>query len=139
MRLMRKIMTLLLICFPVSHVIAATVSKPQPPVVYTEDKPVAVVTSSNPVFSIKLKSNPTTGYSWYLRSYDTNVLQPVKHIFEQPENRKLLGAPGYEVWTFRVKPDGFKVPMQTMIRFVYARSWQIDEQGKQLVFQVTTQ
>lgn len=136
MRLFKKIMTLLLICFPV---MAAAITKQQPPVVYTEDKPVAVVTASNPVFSIKLKSNPTTGYSWYLRRYNTNVLQPVKHSFEPPENSKLLGAPGYEIWTFRVKPDGFKVPMQTKIRFVYARSWEINDQGKQLVFQVTTQ
>lgn len=109
------------------------------PVIYTEDKPAVMVTPNQPVFSIKLKSNPTTGFSWYLRSYDSNVLQPVKHVFIAPENKKLIGASGYEMWTFKVKANGFLVPMQTMIRFVYGRAWESNAQGtQQMVFQVTT-
>lgn len=136
MRMIKKMMGLLLIFFPISFTLAATVTEP---VIYTEDKPAAIVTADHPEFSVKLKSNPTTGYLWYLRSYDANILQPVKHIFEPPENKKLMGAPGYQIWTFRVKPEGFLVPMQTFIRFVYARPWDTNVQGRHFVFQVTTQ
>jgi len=135
MRILKKWLSLLLMCFLPGLAMAATTSVPA---VYTEDKPVATILPDQPVFSIKLKSNPTTGFLWYLRSYDANVLEPVKHTFEPAANKKLIGAPGYEIWTFRVKPNGFVVPMQTFIRFVYGRSWETNSQANQFVFQVTT-
>ncbi len=113
---------------------AMAVTTPLP----TEDKPVVMVQSSHPEFSIKLKSNPSTGYNWYLRGYDATLLQPVKKTAEGSTDKKLLGAAGYEIWTFRMKQHGFVVPMQTFIRFVYARSWEVNSQAKQVVFQVST-
>lgn len=131
-----KKMMMLAACFLADGSLATTTAEPT---VYTQDKPAAMITEKNPIFSIKLKSNPTTGYSWYLRSYDATVVQPIKHVFEPPENKKLIGAPGYEIWTFRVKPSGFTVPIQTQLRFVYTRAWDINEQATPFVFQVTTQ
>ncbi|MEO8400272.1 MAG: protease inhibitor I42 family protein, partial [Gammaproteobacteria bacterium] len=87
----------------------------------------------------KLKSNPTTGYSWFLRSFDSNLIQPVRHNFEAPTGKKLMGAPGYDIWTFHVKPAGFTVPQETVIRFIYARPWNSSDQTRQVVFTVTTQ
>jgi inhibitor of cysteine peptidase len=106
---------------------------------YTEEKPVILVQSDQPEFLIKLKSNPTTGYSWFLRSYDADLLQAVNHVYMAPTNKKLIGAPGYEIWTFKVKSKSFVVPMQTFIRFVYARPWEENTQEKLVVFQVTMQ
>jgi len=140
MRALIKMM-LLIMCFSMNQSQArpTTVAEAQLPIVYTEDKPAAVVQANQPEFSIKLKSNPTTGYSWYLRSYDANLVQPVKHVYEAPANKKLIGASGYEIWTFRVKANGFLVPMQTAIRFVYTRPWEANGQAKQVVFEVATQ
>ena len=104
--------------------------------IYTEDKPNIAVTSQQPEFTLKLKSNPSTGYSWFLREYDSSLLKAVKHKYEKPEE-KLMGASGYEVWTFRVKPKGFTVPQQTTVRMVYTRPWQTDS-ATQLVFRVST-
>ncbi len=132
MQAFKKIVVGLVMCLSMEQVMAVESTT------YTEDKPVVRVEAKSPQFSIRLKSNPTTGYSWYLRSYDSNVMQPVKQVYEPPVNKKLIGAPGYEVWTFRVKPAGFVVPMQTVIRFVYARAWEVNGQAKQVVFQVTT-
>ncbi|RDI48738.1 hypothetical protein AQULUS_08980 [Aquicella lusitana] len=106
--------------------------------VYTEDKQNITVDRAHPEFTIKLKSNPTTGYAWFLREYDANLISPVKHSFQKPE-QNLMGAPGYEIWTFRVKPQGFLVPQQTTIRMIYARPWQGADSSTQLVFRVTTQ
>ena len=91
--------------------------------IYDEDKQNIIVNIKHPEFILKLKSNPTTGYSWYLREYDANLISPIKHAFQQPV-KELIGASGFESWTFRVKPAGFTVPQQTTIRMVYARPWQ---------------
>lgn len=106
--------------------------------VYTEDKLNITVDSKSPEFTIKLKSNPTTGFSWFLREYDAALITPVKYTFQKSE-QKLAGAPGYEIWTFRVKPVGFIVPQQTVLRMIYARPWQGADSSTQIVFRVTTQ
>lgn len=106
--------------------------------VFTEEKLNILVSPHQPEFTLKLKSNPTTGYTWFLRGYDSNLISPVKHSF-QAGNQKLMGAPGFEYWTFRVKPAGFTVPQQTMIRMIYARPWASSDSSTVLVFHITTQ
>ncbi|HSW94467.1 MAG TPA: protease inhibitor I42 family protein [Gammaproteobacteria bacterium] len=106
---------------------------------YTIDQPVIWVSADQPTFSIKLAANPTTGYAWYLQRYDVALIQPVKRVYEAPLKKNQMGAPGYEIWTFRVKPAGFAVPMQTRLQFVYARAWEVNEKAQPVVFQVTTQ
>jgi len=105
--------------------------------VYTESKTNITVTSSQPEFVLKLKSNPTTGYAWYLREYDKTLITAVKHNY-QASAKNLIGASGFEFWTFRVKPAGFAVPQQTTIRMVYARPWQGSDNSTQVVFRIST-
>ena len=105
---------------------------------YTEDKLGIAITADHPQFVVKLKSNPSTGYSWFLRDLDTNLITAVKHEYLPAADRKLMGAPGFEVWTFRMKPAAFQVPQQTLIRIVYARPWEGVEQAAQVVFRVST-
>lgn len=105
---------------------------------YSQDKENIIVTADHPEFTLKLEANPSTGYSWLLREYDANLIQPVKRVFKK-NDKKLLGAPGSEFWTFRVKPAGFVVPQLTTLRMVYARPWQGAESSTQLLFHVTTQ
>lgn len=105
--------------------------------IYTEDKLNISLDPQHKEFVIKLKSNPTTGYSWFLREYNPNFIVPIKHSF-QHGNEKMMGAPGYEFWTFRVKPSAFMVPHQLTIRFVYARPWQGADNSTQIIFRVTT-
>ncbi len=108
------------------------------PAVYTKDKLAIVVRPEHPEFVIRLESNRTTGYSWFLRAHDRNLIKTVKHVYEAPENKKLMGAPGYEVWTFRMKPEAFSVPQQTIIRFIYVRPWEASSSATQLAYKVTT-
>src|SRR3990167_1904967 len=89
-------------------------------VLYTEDKPAILLTPAQPEFVIKLKSNATTGYSWFLRKYDPHFVQPVKHVY-QASTSQLVGSPGFELWTFRAKPTAFIVPQVSAIYFIYAR------------------
>jgi inhibitor of cysteine peptidase len=105
---------------------------------YTEDHSNIIVTKQHPEFTIKLKSNPTTGYAWFLREFNKALMKPVKHHFEVPKT-KLIGAPGYELWTFQMKPAAFIVPQQTEVRFIYARPWKSTDNSTPIIFKVTTQ
>jgi inhibitor of cysteine peptidase len=106
--------------------------------VYTESKTAIGISSDQPEFTIKLKSNPTTGFSWFLREYNPALIESVSHEFQAPTDKKLMGAPGYELWKFKAKPAAFTVPQQTMIKLVYARPWESAESSTQQIFKVTT-
>lgn len=103
--------------------------------VYNEDHLGIMVSPDKTQFVIQLKSNPATGYSWFLREYDNRLIMPVKYQFEAAKN-KLVGSPGVAVWTFNVKKSAFVVPQQTVLRFVYARPWEGDDQTKLVAFRV---
>jgi inhibitor of cysteine peptidase len=106
--------------------------------VYTEQNTAIVVSPAKPQFEIKLKSNPTTGYSWFLREYNSELLTVVQHKYVTATDKKLMGAPGYETWIFQVKPAGFIVPQQTLIRMIYERPWESQETPTQQLFKVAT-
>lgn len=134
MRIFTLIFSLLL---SISAWSAPVTTTTNPTDIYTEDKLAVMVTKDHPQFQIKLKSNATTGYSWFLREYNSEIVTPVKRAIIPPET-KMMGAPGFEVWTFKMKPTAFTVPQQTMLRFIYSRPWDANDQSKQLVFRVST-
>jgi inhibitor of cysteine peptidase len=104
---------------------------------FTDPSKSIIVKKSKPEFTIVLKSNPTTGFSWLLKNYDVNLMVSVENKYFSPKAEKMVGAPGYEMWTFRVKPSGFVVPQTTHITLVYARPW--TEKGAKVTnFKVVT-
>ena len=103
---------------------------------FTDPQKSIIVKSSAPNFVIVLSSNPTTGYSWALKNYDSDLIKPVSRKYYPPQT-KLLGAGGYEKWVFTVKPAGFAVPQITNLTLVYSRPWEL--QGAQATnFRVVT-
>jgi len=88
-------------------------------------KPVQV-NKKAPVVTILLKSNRTTGYSWFLKSYDRHLLTPMSASYVAP-NKKMPGAPGYAVWKFHVRSNAFIVPRVTHIVMLYARPWSLEQ------------
>lgn len=98
-------------------------------------KPI-IVKKSQPLFSITLQSNPTTGFLWSLKNYDSAIIKPIRKIYH-PAKTTLIGRGGYEQWTFAVKPAGFVVPQTTNITLIYARYSELE--GAQLSnFKVVT-
>lgn len=93
---------------------------------YTEQEVINIYSDTGE-FRINLKSNSTTGYSWYLENYDSNLLVPIKQKYQssQPKKNKkpLLGAGGTETWTFKAVKNAFSVPRVSKIKFVYMRPW----------------
>lgn len=115
----------------------ASQSSNSAPEVYDLSRTAIVIHKKQSSFTIRLPSNPTTGYTWLLRDYDKSLITPVKHEFEAPK-KHLVGAPGVEVWVFRAKPDAFTAPHRTEIRMIYARPWEIEKDVKEVIFVVTT-
>lgn len=89
-----------------------------------------IVTPNNPEFTITLQSNKTTGFSWNWAptQYDKNIIALVSHQYIAPQNKKLMGAPGYETWTFKAiyPATPFRVNQVGHVRMMYARPWTKD-------------
>ena len=82
-------------------------------------------------FTIRLESNPTTGYGWQLAGpLDQTVVQCVTNIYEAPDS-KLMGAGGHEIWTFRAIGEG-----QAEISMKYVRPWEQDKPARTNVYTV---
>lgn len=103
---------------------------------YTDPQKPLMVKRSQPTFVVTLQSNPTTGFSWALKTYDQNFIRPVSKVF-YPAKNGLIGAGGYEKWTFMVRPNAFVVPQTTSITLIYSRPWEM-EGAQALTFKVVT-
>lgn len=136
MKVLRYVFCIILVTIS-THLFAQDTPSSDASNVYSENQLTISVSKQQPVFILKLKSNPSTGYSWFLREYNGQLIDPIGHTFQQG-NKTLIGSPGYELWTFKVKPAAFIVPQQTIIRMVYARPWQSTDGSTQLLFRITT-
>jgi inhibitor of cysteine peptidase len=73
-------------------------------------------------FEVRLRSNPTTGYSWTLRRRpDEAVAEITGPAFIAPGGDK-VGAPGEELWKIRAAGKG-----KTSIVLQYHRSFEPDK------------
>ncbi len=87
-------------------------------------------------FTIKLASNPTTGYSWYLAQYDKTLFQLQSRTYI-PSKQGQPGAGGYEVWRFNIQPTAFIAPRISTIEFTYVRPWDLASKTTHSVTVVT--
>ena len=67
--------------------------------------------------TVKLCSNPTTGFQWEYEMSGENVLKEEDHDFEEPEG-DVPGAAGIEVWTFEAVEKG-----TTEVHMAYSQPW----------------
>jgi len=68
--------------------------------------------------TVKLCSNPSTGFQWQYTMSSENILAEEDYDYEEPES-DLPGAPGMEVWTFEAVENG-----TTEIFMEYSQLWQ---------------
>lgn len=78
-------------------------------------------------FSIKIQSNPTTGYGWAVQKITDETLVQFKRVedWEKQEQdgkkQPLMGAPTYEILTFEALKPG-----KAEIHLKYRRPWEKD-------------
>ena len=80
------------------------------------------VTKKTPTAILKLLSNRSTGFSWFLVRYNHHLVVPVSAKYYPPK-KAIPGASGYEIWTFKIKRSAFIVPQMTTIIMRYSRPW----------------
>lgn len=89
---------------------------------YATDSETIHVRSGDMTFQVSLPSNPTTGYEWVLKSYDTKLLKLLSGIYT-PSKSSLLGAGGTMVFSFeRIRKVA--VSETTVLMFRYERPWE---------------
>ena len=110
----------------------------KPAVELSNPSKVIVVNSEAPKFTLTLKSNPTTGYTWVLvGNYNDELIKPVSHAYHAPDT-KLVGAPGYETFTFKVKDEAFKMPQLFSVSLQYVRPWVAVKNAQKMTFTIVT-
>ena len=102
---------------------------------FTNPNKTLQVTQAAPTVTLKIKSNPSTGYSWFLVDYNPTLLVPVSHAFVPPIESK-PGASGYELWRFSIPAAAFVVPQMTEITVQYRRPWVVSKTAESLKFTV---
>ena len=68
--------------------------------------------------TVKLCSNPTTGFKWDYEIIIENVVKEEDHDFEEPKG-DVPGAAGIEVWTFEAVEKGI-----TEVHMEYSQPWE---------------
>ncbi len=79
----------------------------------------AAMTRPGEELSIKLRSNPTTGYQWRLtmRQFDAVLaIQDKRYVRSEPV---MAGSGGFDVWTFKALRAG-----TAQLLFEHLRSWE---------------
>ncbi|MBN1160817.1 MAG: protease inhibitor I42 family protein [Dehalococcoidales bacterium] len=90
----------------------------------------SVEVGSSGTLTVKLGSNPTTGYEWGDADIsNTAVIAQKSHNYIEPEDTDLMGAPGTDVWVFDAKAAG-----SATITFSYSRPW---EEGTPATYTLT--
>lgn len=100
------------------------------------DKPI-VITPTTSTFSINLKSNPTTGFSWRLKKYPHHIISPIEQKF-YPAKSNLIGAGGIESFRFKICRDALHVKELRSLTFVYMRPWNL-QVGRTATFYIINQ
>lgn len=95
------------------------------------------VSAQEPEFTIRLASNPTTGYSWFIKRYPKTLLELKSHRFIPP-TQQIVGAGGTEIWVFKAKSDAFTAPQIMKIKLIYARPWEVKEDSKETEFTIVS-
>ena len=90
---------------------------------WAKNEPMSIyVVKKQAIFTVDLRSNPTTGYRWQIISYDRAVLKFMKRKYVSSKTY-LIGSGGIESFKFQ----SLKTPIDTVIKFKYARPWEKSE------------
>ena len=74
--------------------------------------------------TVKLCSNPTTGFKWDYEMTVEDVLKEEDYDFEEPGG-DVVGAAGVEVWTFEAAEKG-----TTEVQMEYSQPWEGGMKGE---------
>ena len=84
-------------------------------------------------FTVSLRSNPTTGYSWAIVDLNTSIVENTDHQYVQDAAPPgMVGVGGTETWEFTGCSAG-----TTTLRLEYRRPWEDKEEADSFEVTVT--
>ena len=94
--------------------------------VYSDATKAIMVKPSESDFVIKLESNPTTGYAWFIvDDYDKSLIDIKSSYYTAAEVKEgVRGTGGMTTWQIHLKPSAFTVPSSMTLHFLYAKPWE---------------
>lgn len=94
-----------------------------------------VYVEPNKNFTIKLNSNPSTGYKWEWKKNDTEIIELVSSSYKSNStNPQQVGVGGVETFVFKTIKKG-----RDTIELIYYRAWEKDvPPAKTISFEVST-
>ena len=129
--------TALIICLILATISTALCAKPyttgQYKVITENDNGKTIYLKKGDTFSLKLKENPSTDYSWQLSL--SKGLSLLEIVYSPPESSKkgprlVVGAGGFHSWMIKAVADG-----RQQVRGIYKRSWEKNT-GKEQTFRL---
>ena len=95
--------------------------KAQPVKISETDNGKSISVSVGNQLEVSLSGNPTTGYSWEVKSVDATILEQVGEPQFSSDNPNLVGSGGIQTFTFDVKKSG-----SVTLELIYHRPWETD-------------
>lgn len=116
--------TVLIVCWVLATLPAAVSAKPdiesQNKMITESDNGNTIYIKEGHAFFLKLKENPSTGYSWQLKlSNGLSQLSDKYHPFEPSENNLVIGTSGFRLWRIEGVTKG-----DQQVTAIYKRSWE---------------
>jgi predicted secreted protein len=95
---------------------------------FAADNNTITVSQAQPQFTITLPGNATTGYSWLLTTYNSQVIKAVSSSYQANKHPAgMVGVPGNFIFNFEVLSAAFNTPQTTQLTFVYAHPWEVNK------------
>lgn len=84
----------------------------------------ALVSCEQPTATFILASNPTTGYSWNMKSkLPKTLIKVTRHYQTNPHAPGIVGVGGIETWAFTVSKTAISTGKVIHIHMIYQRPW----------------
>lgn len=80
-----------------------------------------VIPAGQQQFTLALKANPTTGFTWMITGYDHVQVTLISRDYRRTQPYR-IGSPGFDYFTFKLK--ALTTTQQGAIHLRYARPWE---------------
>lgn len=87
--------------------------------------------------NVSLPANATTGYQWFIQSYDHNLLSLQTYRYDKSDS-KAVGSSGTAVFSFTVDPRFYDGPQTTSVSFIYQQPWNAGQNTTQTTVTISS-
>ena len=101
--------------------------------VYAADTPNNItLKAGQQTVQVTLLANATTGYQWFTKYYDHDLLHLQKYQYDPHPTGGKVGVGGTATFTFAVDANFYKAPQTTDLVFVYKQPWSPGMEGAKI-------